>query len=129
MHRLRIAAIPVALLAVATVVAGCGGATGTPGPTPRPLQWPVAGHDPQRTSTGPARGPIAPAPVEGFPRKGKGTAAGAPVVGQDGTLYTAIYRPAEGSVEYRWPGFAWPQSFTAFSEGMHDETLAEGSLA
>jgi hypothetical protein len=46
-----------------------------------------------------------------------------------GTLYTAVYRPAEGSVEYRWPGFAWPQSFTAFSEGVHEETLAEGSVA
>ncbi len=46
-----------------------------------------------------------------------------------GTLYTAVYRPAEGRAEYRWPGFEWPQSFTAFSEGAHDETLAEGSVA
>jgi predicted choloylglycine hydrolase len=46
-----------------------------------------------------------------------------------GTLYTAVYRPAEGRVEYRWPGFEWPQSFAAFSEGAHDETLAEGSVA
>lgn len=44
-------------------------------------------------------------------------------------LYTAVYRPAEGRAEYRWPGFAWPQSFAAFSEGAHDETLAEGSVA
>ena len=46
-----------------------------------------------------------------------------------GTLYTAVYRPAEGRVEYRWPGFVWPHSFAAFSEGAYDETLAEGSVA
>ena len=46
-----------------------------------------------------------------------------------GTLYTAVYRPAESRVEYRWPGFTWPQSFAAFSEGTHEETLAEGSVA
>ena len=45
-----------------------------------------------------------------------------------GTLYTAVYRPAERRVEYRWPGFTWPQSFAAFSEGTHEETLAEGSV-
>ncbi len=46
-----------------------------------------------------------------------------------GTLYTGIYLPAERRVEYRWPGFAWPQSFDRFVEGSHEETLAEGSAA
>jgi predicted choloylglycine hydrolase len=34
-----------------------------------------------------------------------------------GTLYTAVHRPAGGSVEYRWPGERWLQSFGAFAEG------------
>jgi predicted choloylglycine hydrolase len=34
-----------------------------------------------------------------------------------GTLYTAVHRPADGSVEYRWPGMRWRQSFGAFEEG------------
>jgi predicted choloylglycine hydrolase len=34
-----------------------------------------------------------------------------------GTLYTAVHRPADGSVEYRWPGVRWRQSFAAFEEG------------
>jgi predicted choloylglycine hydrolase len=34
-----------------------------------------------------------------------------------GTLYTAAYRPADGSVEYRWPGVRWRQSFDAFEDG------------
>ncbi len=34
-----------------------------------------------------------------------------------GTLYTAIYRPLEGEVEYRWPNGIWRQSFDAFEEG------------
>jgi predicted choloylglycine hydrolase len=46
-----------------------------------------------------------------------------------GTLYTAVYRPTEGRVDYRWPGFTWPQSFAAFVEGTHEELLAEGSVA
>ncbi len=46
-----------------------------------------------------------------------------------GTLYTAVYRPTEWRVEYRWPGFTWPQSFDAFVEGTHEEVLAEGSVA
>jgi predicted choloylglycine hydrolase len=28
-----------------------------------------------------------------------------------GTLYTAVYRPDEGSVEYRWPGTSWTRTF------------------
>jgi predicted choloylglycine hydrolase len=34
-----------------------------------------------------------------------------------GTLYTAVHRPAEGAVEYRWPGAARRQSFAGFEEG------------
>jgi predicted choloylglycine hydrolase len=34
-----------------------------------------------------------------------------------GTLYTAVHRPADGSVEYRWPGAGWRQSFDAFEDG------------
>ena len=33
-----------------------------------------------------------------------------------GTLYTAVYRPADGAVEYRWPGATWRHSFDAFHE-------------
>jgi predicted choloylglycine hydrolase len=33
-----------------------------------------------------------------------------------GTLYTAVYRPAEGRVEYRWPALAWQLSFDDFPE-------------
>ncbi len=46
-----------------------------------------------------------------------------------GTLYTAVYLPAEARLEFRWPGFTWPQSFDAFSEGSHEELLAEGDVA
>jgi predicted choloylglycine hydrolase len=35
-----------------------------------------------------------------------------------GTLYTAIYRPARGEVEYRWPEASWTFSFAAFGEGV-----------
>ncbi|AUG80787.1 hypothetical protein CFP65_6119 [Kitasatospora sp. MMS16-BH015] len=34
-----------------------------------------------------------------------------------GTLYTAAYRPAEGSVSYLWPQDAWHQSFARFRPG------------
>ncbi|MBI1207696.1 MAG: hypothetical protein GC191_10465 [Azospirillum sp.] len=35
-----------------------------------------------------------------------------------GTLYTSIYRPGPpASVEFRWPGGRWQQSFAAFREG------------
>jgi predicted choloylglycine hydrolase len=46
-----------------------------------------------------------------------------------GTLYTAVYRPAEGRVEYLWPGAVWPQSFDRFREGTHVEVLIEASVA
>jgi predicted choloylglycine hydrolase len=34
-----------------------------------------------------------------------------------GTLYTAVHRPASGTVEYRWPGERWEQSLAAFEPG------------
>ena len=35
-----------------------------------------------------------------------------------GTLYTAVYRPLDAAVDYRWPGEIWRQSCAAFEEGM-----------
>ncbi|WP_018856224.1 hypothetical protein [Rhizobium sp. 42MFCr.1] len=32
------------------------------------------------------------------------------------TLYTAVYRPVEGRVDYIWPGKHWSQSFEDFEE-------------
>ncbi|MGZ8651811.1 MAG: C45 family autoproteolytic acyltransferase/hydrolase [Actinomycetota bacterium] len=46
-----------------------------------------------------------------------------------GTLYTAAYRPAEGSVDYRWPSFSWRLGFDPFVEAEHTEVLAEGSVS
>jgi len=46
-----------------------------------------------------------------------------------GTLYTAAYRPVEGVVDYRWPGFTWGQSFNAFEEGEHVEELPDSEIA
>jgi predicted choloylglycine hydrolase len=34
-----------------------------------------------------------------------------------GTIYTAVYEPAAGRAEYRWPGTAWEQSFERFAPG------------
>ncbi len=33
-----------------------------------------------------------------------------------GTLYTAAYRPQDGTVEYRWPDLTWTKSFGSFTE-------------
>ena len=41
-----------------------------------------------------------------------------PIARGYGTLYTAIYRPARGEVEYRWPELSWTFSFAAFGEGV-----------
>ena len=41
-----------------------------------------------------------------------------------GTLYTAVHRPAAGTVEYRWPGAAWRQSLDAFEEGSRTVRLS-----
>jgi predicted choloylglycine hydrolase len=42
-----------------------------------------------------------------------------------GTIYTAAYFPAEGRVEYRWPGELWEQSFDRFRESSHTQTFVE----
>lgn len=45
-----------------------------------------------------------------------------------GTLYSAIYRPAVGTVEYHWPGEpAWRLSFDAFQEGSRVIDLGQGA--
>lgn len=44
-----------------------------------------------------------------------------------GTLYTAVHRPADGAVEYRWPGSAWRQSLDAFDEGARTVRLRRAS--
>jgi len=40
-----------------------------------------------------------------------------------GTLYTAVYRPAERTVEYRWPGSVWRHSLDTFASGEHAAML------
>ena len=40
-----------------------------------------------------------------------------------GTLYTAVYRPADLTVEYRWPGSSWRHSIGSFSSGQHHVVL------
>jgi predicted choloylglycine hydrolase len=42
-----------------------------------------------------------------------------------GTLYTAVYRAAEGIVDYRWPAYGWRLGFDAYVEAEHTEVLAE----
>jgi predicted choloylglycine hydrolase len=46
-----------------------------------------------------------------------------------GTLYTAVYKPARGAVEYRWPMLAWEHSFEHFREGSRTVHLLETSAA
>jgi predicted choloylglycine hydrolase len=46
-----------------------------------------------------------------------------------GTLYTAVYRPNRGSVEYRWLGQAWEHSFDHFDEGVRVIRLLEPTAA
>jgi predicted choloylglycine hydrolase len=46
-----------------------------------------------------------------------------------GTLYTAVYRAARGSVEYRWPGFTWEHSFERFRSGRRVVRLVEPTAA
>ena len=43
-----------------------------------------------------------------------------------GTLYTAVYRPAEGSVDFMWPSHRWRLGFEGFHPAEHTEALAEG---
>jgi predicted choloylglycine hydrolase len=40
-----------------------------------------------------------------------------------GTLYTAVYRPADLTLEYRWPGSTWRHSIGSFSSGQHQVVL------
>jgi len=40
-----------------------------------------------------------------------------------GTLYTAVYRPHDRSVQYRWPGGRWSFDFDAFEEGSRSFAL------
>jgi predicted choloylglycine hydrolase len=42
-----------------------------------------------------------------------------------GTLYTAVYRPADLTLEYRWPGSVWRHSVGGFRAGRHDVVLHE----
>ena len=42
-----------------------------------------------------------------------------------GTLYTAVYKPRRGSVEYRWPGLRWEHSFDHFREGTRAVSLLQ----
>jgi hypothetical protein len=37
-----------------------------------------------------------------------------------GTLYTAAYRPSSGRVDLLWPGQAWSQTLSSFSNGQRD---------
>jgi predicted choloylglycine hydrolase len=46
-----------------------------------------------------------------------------------GTLYTAVYRPAEGAVTYHWPGATWTQSFAEFRDGMFTASFREPAAA
>jgi predicted choloylglycine hydrolase len=44
-----------------------------------------------------------------------------------GTLYTAVYRPAARTLEYRWPGERWTLALDAFTEGTRAVTLPNGA--
>jgi predicted choloylglycine hydrolase len=46
-----------------------------------------------------------------------------------GTIYTAAYDPRAGSVEYRWPGYAWAQSFDDFEPGSRTVTLPSSNVS
>lgn len=44
-----------------------------------------------------------------------------------GTLYTAVYRPASGQVEYRWPEHVMRQSLHEFVPAQHSEAYAQAA--
>jgi predicted choloylglycine hydrolase len=46
-----------------------------------------------------------------------------------GTLYTAVYRPQDASVELVWPSGRWSQSCATFHEGTRNLTFREGVAA
>ena len=47
------------------------------------------------------------------------------VRGPHPTLYTAVYRPAKGRVDYIWPGKCWSQRFEDFRTGEYTHTFAD----
>ena len=46
-----------------------------------------------------------------------------------GTLYTAVYHPVDGVVDYRWPTHTWRLGFGSFTQAEHTEVLAEPTAA
>jgi predicted choloylglycine hydrolase len=46
-----------------------------------------------------------------------------------GTIYTGVYHPAEGRASYRWPGYAWDQSFEDFSPGSRTVRLPSSNAS
>jgi predicted choloylglycine hydrolase len=44
-----------------------------------------------------------------------------------GTLYTAVYRPADLTIEYRWPDSSWKHSIGEFTSGQHESVLGAAS--
>ena len=45
------------------------------------------------------------------------------------TLYTAVYRPAELTVEYRWPGSSWRHTVGRVAAGTHDAVLGGAAMS
>ena len=41
------------------------------------------------------------------------------------TAYTAVYRPAEGQVDYIWPGKIWHQRIGQFNPGEYTHDYGE----
>jgi predicted choloylglycine hydrolase len=41
------------------------------------------------------------------------------------TVYTAVYRPTKGQVDYVWPGKCWRQSFAYFESGEYTHDYGE----
>jgi predicted choloylglycine hydrolase len=41
------------------------------------------------------------------------------------TVYTAVYRPNEGRVDYIWPGTSWSQSFDQFATGQYTHAFGD----
>ena len=46
-----------------------------------------------------------------------------------GTLYTAVYHPVDGVVDYRWPTHTWRLGFGSYAQAEHTEVLAEPTTA
>jgi predicted choloylglycine hydrolase len=44
-----------------------------------------------------------------------------------GTLYTAVYRPTDLAIEYRWRGSSWKHSIGSFASGRHEAVLGGGA--